>query len=209
MPPRGAFSFRQQLVTFDGCCIIRADNGDTAYANETSIANIGSAMAPGPLVPTAAYEQRLLLHFANAQWLTTAGALLRVALTQAVEWDAASATSPVEGGFEWGFDIISEDFDFEGDDCATWNTKPTIGSAWGYGLVDVDCELAGTPAVLTWDEITHGMGYDDEPAYEGAAFGICVYVRTWYFGATSSGLLGAQSNITVDLDGSFIAVVGG
>ena len=81
----------------------------------------------------------------------------------------------------WLSILITQGFEVSGDDCATWNTKPTMESGTD-GLIDSDFALSATlsSAERHWFCCYPGSGY------ERTVYGICLRPYLWYLGGTSS-----------------------
>ena len=81
----------------------------------------------------------------------------------------------------WEYYLITEDFEIEGDDCATWNTKPTM--EWGTdGLIDSNFGLSATLSSAGRHLSCCYPGF----GYERTVYGICLRPYLWYLGSTSS-----------------------
>jgi hypothetical protein len=125
------------VVPFDGSCMIDEANPDAQNPNAFSITNVltGGPAYLGIGYPDDGTERRLLIKFRRpvvAGWSTT----VNLVLEQAAQWtidNNSGVNFPAEVGMMFKVDLVTSNFDYEGENCATWNDvegeNPTIETA--------------------------------------------------------------------------------
>jgi len=123
-----------EVVKFAGVCKIDEENPDTAYAN---VAVIQNDFTNGPAYLGIAYpdtgkREWVLIKFQQPVVTESYKTKINFEASHAVQWkiDNNSWTDyPAEVGMHFGVDLVTQDFEFEGDECATWDTKPAVTTA--------------------------------------------------------------------------------
>lgn len=178
-PVAGVWGFLRyvRLVQFAGCCMIDEDNPDVPGADVQTAHNDADAVGN----PLAGEREWLLLKCSRP--------FMSSGHTWGVNGEEQELHAPMLldnvtmstcTKFWWNYYLITEDFEFTGDDCAVWDDNLTM-QAGTDGLIDLSQAPGGF--------MSCGTRYISccEPAfsYEGTVYGICLRPYLWYGGGVN------------------------
>ena len=158
------------FIPFSGVCKIDEANPDTASPGSNSAYNQADSWG----------EPRV----GEREWLLVKCARPFQSSTETDPGQEAhfpmELTTVVHDGckYWWYYDLITQDFEVSGDDCATWNTKPTMA----FGTDGIIGWYDGSDGVKLWPMYRHLSCCHPGFTNERTTYGICLRPYLWYLG---------------------------